>query len=48
MTDRAELVYLPSPQDISHDTKRFRFGLPSPSHVLGLPVGTDGAVPPVL
>lgn len=26
-------------EDISHDTKRFRFGLPSPSHVLGLPVG---------
>ncbi|XP_029552812.1 NADH-cytochrome b5 reductase 2 [Salmo trutta] len=26
-------------EDISHDTKRFRFGLPSPTHVLGLPVG---------
>lgn len=26
-------------EDINHDTKRFRFGLPSPSHVLGLPVG---------
>ncbi|KAG5273291.1 hypothetical protein AALO_G00149750 [Alosa alosa] len=26
-------------EDISHDTKRLRFGLPSPSHVLGLPVG---------
>ncbi|CAM9114450.1 unnamed protein product, partial [Lampetra planeri] len=26
-------------QEISHDTKRFRFGLPSDAHVLGLPVG---------
>ncbi|XP_063052107.1 NADH-cytochrome b5 reductase 2 [Engraulis encrasicolus] len=26
-------------EDISHDTKRFRFGLPSSLHVLGLPVG---------
>ncbi|KAL0968560.1 hypothetical protein UPYG_G00268480 [Umbra pygmaea] len=26
-------------EDISHDTKRFRFTLPSPTHVLGLPVG---------
>jgi len=26
-------------EDISHDTKRFRFGLLSPDHVLGLPVG---------
>jgi len=26
-------------EDISHDTKRFRFGLHSPDHVLGLPVG---------
>ncbi|XP_028843610.1 NADH-cytochrome b5 reductase 2 [Denticeps clupeoides] len=26
-------------QDITHDTKRFRFGLPSPLHILGLPVG---------
>lgn len=25
--------------EISHDTKRFRFGLPSPKHVLGLPIG---------
>lgn len=24
---------------ISHDTRRFRFGLPSPNHVLGLPIG---------
>lgn len=26
-------------QEISHDTKKFRFGLPSESHILGLPVG---------
>lgn len=26
-------------QEISHDTKRFRFGLPSSEHILGLPVG---------
>ncbi|XP_009890996.1 PREDICTED: NADH-cytochrome b5 reductase 2 [Charadrius vociferus] len=26
-------------QEISHDTKKFRFGLPSPDHILGLPVG---------
>jgi len=26
-------------QIISHDTRRFRFVLPSPEHVLGLPVG---------
>ncbi|KAJ6646875.1 NADH-cytochrome b5 reductase 3 [Pseudolycoriella hygida] len=26
-------------EEISHDTRRFRFGLPSPNHVLGLPVG---------
>ncbi|CAD6239218.1 GSCOCG00008645001-RA-CDS [Cotesia congregata] len=26
-------------QIISHDTRRFRFGLPSSSHVLGLPIG---------
>ncbi|XP_030646336.1 NADH-cytochrome b5 reductase 2 isoform X1 [Chanos chanos] len=26
-------------EEISHDTKRFRFGLSSSSHVLGLPVG---------
>ncbi|KAM4553232.1 NADH-cytochrome b5 reductase 2 [Fundulus diaphanus] len=28
-----------SKQEISHDTKKFRFGLPSKSHILGLPVG---------
>lgn len=26
-------------QIISHDTRRFRFALPSPEHILGLPVG---------
>ncbi|KAM4666756.1 NADH-cytochrome b5 reductase 2 isoform 1-T1 [Amazona ochrocephala] len=26
-------------EEISHDTKKFRFGLPSPDHKLGLPVG---------
>ncbi|CAH0721575.1 unnamed protein product, partial [Brenthis ino] len=26
-------------EDISHDTRRFRFGLPSRDHVLGLPIG---------
>uniref|UniRef100_A0A8C8APZ6 cytochrome-b5 reductase n=1 Tax=Otus sunia TaxID=257818 RepID=A0A8C8APZ6_9STRI len=26
-------------EEISHDTKKFRFELPSPDHVLGLPVG---------
>lgn len=26
-------------EEISHDTRRFRFGLPSPDHVLGLPIG---------
>jgi hypothetical protein len=26
-------------EDISHDTRRFRFGLPSDQHILGLPVG---------
>ncbi|KAG8548756.1 hypothetical protein GDO81_024291 [Engystomops pustulosus] len=26
-------------EDISHDTRRFRFALPSPEHILGLPIG---------
>ncbi|XP_064634915.1 NADH-cytochrome b5 reductase 3-like isoform X2 [Lineus longissimus] len=26
-------------EEISHDTRRFRFALPSPKHILGLPVG---------
>ena len=27
---------------ISHDTRRFRFELPSPEHILGLPTGQVG------
>jgi cytochrome-b5 reductase len=26
-------------EEISHDTRRFRFGLPTKDHVLGLPIG---------
>ncbi|XP_045459547.1 NADH-cytochrome b5 reductase 3-like isoform X2 [Melitaea cinxia] len=26
-------------EELSHDTRRFRFGLPTPEHVLGLPIG---------
>ena len=26
-------------KELSHDTRRFRFELPSPQHVLGLPTG---------
>ncbi|CAH2092156.1 unnamed protein product [Euphydryas editha] len=26
-------------EEINHDTRRFRFGLPTPEHVLGLPIG---------
>lgn len=26
-------------QVINHDTRRFRFALPSPQHILGLPIG---------
>lgn len=26
-------------EEINHDTRRFRFGLPTPDHVLGLPIG---------
>ncbi|KAH9518803.1 NADH-cytochrome b5 reductase 3 [Bulinus truncatus] len=26
-------------ENISHDTRRFRFALPSPEHILGLPIG---------
>lgn len=32
-------VTLIEKEELSHDTRRFRFDLPSPSHVLGLPVG---------
>lgn len=33
------LLPLIEKEEISHDTRRFRFGLPSADHVLGLPVG---------
>lgn len=41
LTDPKEKYMLPliEKEDISHDTKRFRFGLPTMGHVLGLPVG---------
>uniref|UniRef100_A0A673Y4V0 Cytochrome b5 reductase 2 n=1 Tax=Salmo trutta TaxID=8032 RepID=A0A673Y4V0_SALTR len=37
-------LQLCSAQDVSHDTKRFRFGLPSSTHILGLPVSTDATL----
>jgi len=41
LLDPNEKYFLPliEKEEISHDTRRFRFGLPSPDHVLGLPVG---------
>jgi len=33
------LNYLVPPQEITHDTRRFRFALPTPEHILGLPTG---------
>lgn len=41
LLDPNEKYYLPliEKEEISHDTRRFRFGLPSSDHVLGLPVG---------
>lgn len=41
LLDPNEKYHLPliEKEEISHDTKRFRFGLPSNEHVLGLPVG---------
>lgn len=30
---------LVSKVEVSHDTRKFRFALPSPNHILGLPVG---------
>jgi len=41
LLDPNEKYYLPliEKEEISHDTRRFRFGLPSANHVLGLPVG---------
>jgi cytochrome-b5 reductase len=39
--DSPPTVHLPlaEKEKLSHDTRRFRFALPSPNHVLGLPVG---------
>ena len=34
-------------QEISHDTKKFSFALPSERHILGLPVGTGKRSIPV-
>ncbi|XP_055622341.1 NADH-cytochrome b5 reductase 3 isoform X2 [Toxorhynchites rutilus septentrionalis] len=41
LVDSQEKYMLPlvEKEEISHDTRRFRFGLPSAQHVLGLPVG---------
>lgn len=41
LLDPTEKYHLPliEKEEISHDTRRFRFGLPSKEHVLGLPVG---------
>lgn len=41
LLDPNEKYYLPliEKEEISHDTRRFRFGLPSADHVLGLPIG---------
>ncbi|CAK9296664.1 unnamed protein product [Gordionus sp. m RMFG-2023] len=33
------IAYLKSIDEVSHDTKKFKFGLPTNSHVLGLPTG---------
>lgn len=41
LQDHNEKILLPliEIEEISHDTKKFRFGLPSSQHVLGLPIG---------
>lgn len=41
LLDPNEKYFLPlvEKEEISHDTRRFRFGLPTSDHVLGLPVG---------
>lgn len=41
LLDPNEKYHLPliEKEEISHDTRRYRFGLPSKDHVLGLPVG---------
>lgn len=33
------LLQLIEREELSHDTRRFRFALQSPEHVLGLPIG---------
>lgn len=41
LLDANEKYMLPliEKEEISHDTRRFRFGLPSNAHILGLPIG---------
>lgn len=41
LTDPNEKYQLPliEKEEISHDTRKFRFGLPTENHILGLPVG---------
>ncbi|XP_055532150.1 NADH-cytochrome b5 reductase 2 isoform X1 [Wyeomyia smithii] len=41
LLDPQEKYMLPlvEKEEISHDTRRFRFGLPSKDHILGLPIG---------
>lgn len=41
LTDATKKYLLPliEKEEISHDTRRFRFGLPSSEHILGLPIG---------
>lgn len=41
LLDPTEKYMLPliEKEEISHDTRRFRFGLPTPDHILGLPIG---------
>ena len=39
MTGASVELALLEREELSHDTRRFRFALPSPDHILGLPVG---------
>lgn len=41
LIDPNEKYYLPliEKEELSHDTRRFRFALPSAKHILGLPIG---------
>lgn len=41
LEDQEKLYEVPliEREEVSHDTRRFRFGLPSKNHVLGLPIG---------